>query len=253
MRRLLVIGIGAGDPEHVTVQAIRALNEADVFFVIEKGHETDELVRLRREICERYIEDGHAYRIVEIADPPRDRTTPAYREAVQEWRAQRAQAWERAIAAELAEDGCGAFLVWGDPSLYDSTLAVLERILARGEVAFEHEVIAGISSVQALTARHRIPLNRVGRAVQITTGRLLAEGFPEGVSEVVVMLDADCSFRHVQDEDVEIYWGAYVGMEDELLVSGPLGEVADEIVRLRAEARERKGWIMDAYLLRRGV
>jgi precorrin-6A synthase len=252
MRRLLVIGIGAGDPEHVTVQAIRALNEADVFFVIEKGHETDELVRVRREICERYI-DGPSYRIVDVADPPRDRTTPAYREAVEEWRAQRAQAWERAIATELAEDGCGAFLVWGDPSLYDSTLAVLERILARGEVAFEHEVIAGISSVQALTARHRIPLNRVGRAVQITTGRLLAQGFPDGVDEVVVMLDADCSFRHVQDEDVEIYWGAYIGMEDELLVSGPLGEVADEIVRVRAQARERKGWIMDAYLLRRGA
>jgi precorrin-6A synthase len=252
MRRLLVIGIGAGDPEHVTVQAIKALNEADVFFVIEKSHETDELVRVRREICERYI-DEPSYRIVEIADPPRDRTTPAYREAVERWRAQRAEAWERAIAAELAEDGCGAFLVWGDPSLYDSTLAVLEQILARGEVAFEHEVIAGISSVQALTARHRIPLNRVGRAVQITTGRLLAEGFPEGVSEVVVMLDADCWFRHLQDEDIEIFWGAYIGMEDELLMSGPLREVADEIVRRRAGARERKGWIMDAYLLRRGV
>jgi precorrin-6A synthase len=29
VRKLLVIGIGAGDPEHVTVQAIKALNEAD--------------------------------------------------------------------------------------------------------------------------------------------------------------------------------------------------------------------------------
>ena len=35
MRRVLVIGIGAGDPEQVTVQAIKALNETDVFFVIE--------------------------------------------------------------------------------------------------------------------------------------------------------------------------------------------------------------------------
>ncbi len=65
MRRLLVIGIGAGDPEHVTVQAINALNEVDVFFVVEKSHETDELVRLRREICERYIREP-TYRIVEI-------------------------------------------------------------------------------------------------------------------------------------------------------------------------------------------
>lgn len=250
MRRVLVIGIGAGDPEHVTVQAINALNQAEVFFVIEKGHETDELVRLRREICERYI-DEQTYRIVEIADPPRDRTTPAYREAVEDWRAQRAELWERAIADELDDDGCGAFLVWGDPSLYDSTLAVLEQVRARGTVAFEHEVVPGISSVQALTARHRMPLNRVGRAVQITTGRLLAEGFPDGVDEVVVMLDADCSFRHLDDDGLEIHWGAYLGMDDEILVSGRVNEVGPEIERLRRAARERKGWIMDAYLLRR--
>jgi precorrin-6A synthase len=253
MRRLLVIGIGAGDPEHVTVQAINALNEVDVFFVIDKSPETEELVRLRREICERYIRE-HTYRIVEIPDPPRDRTAPAYRTAVEQWRAQRAQLWERAIADELGEDGCGAFLVWGDPSLYDSTLAVLDQILARGSVAFEHEVVPGIGSVQALTARHRMPLNRVGGAVQITTGRrLAADGFPDGVDEVVVLLDADCSFRRLEDDGVEIHWGAYLGMDDEILVSGSLRDVADEIVRVRREARERKGWIMDAYLLRRDV
>jgi precorrin-6A synthase len=255
MRRLLVIGIGAGDPEHVTVQAVRALGDVDVFFVVDKGHETEELVSLRREICERYIQ-GHDYRIVEIPDPPRDRGASAYSEAVEDWRGRRAEAWERAIAEELGEDGCGGFLVWGDPSLYDSTLGVLERILARGALAFEHEVIPGITSVQALTARHRIPLNRVARPVEITTGRRLAEGFPEGVDDVVVMLDADCAFRRLADasgERMEIYWGAYLGMEDELLVSGPVHEVAEEIVALRAQARERKGWIMDAYVLRRNV
>jgi precorrin-6A synthase len=153
----------------------------------------------------------------------------------------------------LPEEGCGAFLVWGDPSLYDSTLAVLDLIRAAGEVEFEHEVIPGISSVQALTARHRIPLNRVGRPVQITTGRLLADGFPEGVDEVVVMLDADCSFRHLSDEGLEIHWGAYVGMPDEILISGPVREVGERIVRERAQARERKGWVMDAYVLRKGA
>jgi precorrin-6A synthase len=273
MRRVLVIGIGAGDPEHVTMQAVRALNEVDVFFVIEKGHETDELVRLRREICERYISEP-GYRMVEIADPVRDRgagagasgqgevagssgaagpgeRAGAYREAVEDWRRRRAEAWRRAIAAELPEEQCGAFLVWGDPSLYDSTLAVLDLVLTAGEVEFECEVIPGISSVQALTARHRIPLNRVGRPVQITTGRLLAEGFPAGVDEVVVMLDADCSFRRLPDEGLEIHWGAYVGMPDEILISGPVREVGERIVRERARARERKGWVMDAYVLRR--
>jgi precorrin-6A synthase len=67
------------------------------------------------------------------------------------------------------------------------------------------------------------------------------------------MLDADCSFRHLPDDELEIHWGAYLAMEDEILVSGRLGDVAEEIVRQRAEARERKGWIMDAYLLRRDI
>jgi precorrin-6A synthase len=250
MRRLLVIGIGAGDPEHITVQAIKALNEVDVFFVMDKRRETQELVRLRRELCERYIE-GHPYRFIEAADPPRNRTAPAYGSAVAQWRSQRADLWERLIREELAEDGCGAFLVWGDPSLYDSTLAIIDQILARGSVVFEHQVIPGVSSVHALTARHRTPLNRVGGAVQITTGRRLAEGFPPGVDDVVVMLDADCSFRHVDADSLDIYWGAYLGTQEEILVAGALGDVSEKIQRIRNEARSRKGWIMDAYLLRR--
>ena len=65
------------------------------------------------------------------------------------------------------------------------------------------------------------------------------------------MLDASCAFRRIPAAGVEIFWGAYLGTDDELLVAGPLESVADEIERVRAEARERKGWIMDTYLLRR--
>src|SRR3954447_18141427 len=247
MRTVLVIGIGAGDPEHVTVQAIRAMNRADVVFVIEKDDRTEELVRLRREILERYLEDGRRPQIVPLRDPPRNRSAAAYGSAVRDWRRRRADQWEQAIAAE---DGCGAFLVWGDPAIYDSTLAVLDEILARGNVTFDHEVIPGISSLQALAARHRIPFNRVGGAVQITTGRRLAAGFPDEADDVLVMLDSDCTFARL-DGDVDIYWGAYVGTPDEILVAGRVAEVADEIRRLRREARERKGWVMDSYLLRR--
>jgi len=251
MRRMLLIGIGAGDPQYVTQQAIRALNEADVFFVMEKGAEKDDLVALRREVCERFIDD-QSYRIVAVRDPERDRTTAAYAAAVDAWRRARAEIWERLIADELVEDGVGAILVWGDPSLYDSTLTIMDGIRAAGRVRFDVEVIPGISAIAALCARHAIALNRVGQAVHITTGRRLArEGFPANAPDVVVMLDAHCAFGALRDEAVEIYWGAYLGTPDEILIAGPVGEVADEIVRVRGEARERKGWIMDTYLLRR--
>jgi precorrin-6A synthase len=155
------------------------------------------------------------------------------------------------ITQELADDGCGAFLVWGDPSLYDGTIRIVEQLIDRGTVAFEYEVIPGISSLHALTARHRIPLNRIGEPIHITPGRLLADGMPAGQDNVVVMLDGDCAFRNVTDDDVEIYWGAYLGTPDELLISGPVTAVAAQIELVRAQARERKGWVMDTYLLRR--
>jgi precorrin-6A synthase len=251
VRRLLVIGIGAGDPEHVTAQAVRALNEVDVFFVVDKGGDTGDLVALRKEICERFIEEA-SYRIVEVPDPPRDRRAAAYAGAVDDWRARRADVWGRALRDELADDAVGGLLVWGDPSLYDSTIDVIERILTTGTIVFEYEVIPGISSVHALTARHRIALNRVGGAVQITTGRRLAsDGWPDGIDDLVVMLDADCAFRALDPDGVEIFWGAYLGTPDELLVAGPLAEAGPKIEELRADARRRKGWIMDTYLLRR--
>ena len=250
VRRLLLIGIGAGDPEHVTAQAIRALNEVDVFFVVEKGDEKHDLVDLRREICERYIERP-AYRTVELRDPERDRTAAAYGDAVEAWRHARARALRRGDRARA-----GARRVRRVHGLGRSRALRQHARDRRGDPraaipSFEYEVVPGISSVQALAARHRIALNRIGRPIQITTGRRLSEGLHDDAGDVVVMLDAGCAFRRFAGQPVDIYWGAYIGTPDEILIAGAVAEVADEIERVRAEARERKGWIMDTYLLRR--
>ncbi|MEV7097740.1 precorrin-6A synthase (deacetylating) [Amycolatopsis sp. NPDC051045] len=258
MRKLYAIGIGAGDPEHLTVQAIDRLNRVDVFFVLDKGDTKADLVRLRQEILDRFV--TRDYRVVLAADPPRDRTpadyrarTPAdYRAAVADWHAARAAVYEELILSELSPDSVGAFLVWGDPSLYDSTIALIEAVLARGNVKFEYEVVPGISSISALVARHRTTMNQIGRAVQLTTGRRLAEGWPDGVDDVFVLLDAHATFDRFTSLGLTIYWGAYVGTPDEILISGPLTPaLAAQIRKTRAEARERHGWIMDTYLLRR--
>ncbi|MGW4528418.1 precorrin-6A synthase (deacetylating) [Amycolatopsis sp. NPDC004378] len=250
MRKLYAIGIGAGDPEHLTVQAIDRLNRVDVFFVLDKGEEKADLVRLRQEILDRFVTRPH--RVVLVADPPRDRTPADYRAAVADWHAARASAYERVLLSELPDGAAGAFLVWGDPSLYDSTIALIEAVLARGNVTFDYEVIPGISSISALVARHRTTMNQIGRAVQLTTGRRLASGWPPEVDDVFVLLDAHTTFDHFTDTGLHIYWGAYVGTPDEILLSGPLtSALAAEIRAARSAARERHGWIMDTYLLRR--
>jgi precorrin-6A synthase len=249
MRTVSVVGIGAGNPEHITVQAINTLNTVDVVFMTDKGDAAPELTELRRAVCERYI-TGSSYRIVTMAEPDRDRGATAYEPAVDDWRTRRAVIYEQVIADELGEHDHGAFLAWGDPAFYDSTVHVLGEVLARGAVTFEMQVIPGISSVQALAARHKTSLTRTGRPVHITTGRLLARGFPADADDVVVMLDSGCAFTEA-DGDLEIYWGAYIGSEDEILISGRIADVGQEIAAARAAARRRHGWIMDTYLLRR--
>jgi len=250
VKKVLVIGIGAGDPEHVTVQAIRALNEADAFFVLDKGAGKEDLAALREEICRRFVDDP-AYRTIHRTDPERRLRDGSYQADVAAWHAQRLDLYQGLIADELADGEAGAFLVWGDPALYDSTLRILDQVAERGEVAFTVEVVPGISSVQVLAARFGLALHGVGAPVRITTGRLLAQGWPEGADDVVVMLDGSCSFTALDPTGLDIWWGAYLGTPDEILVSGPLADRSEEIQRVRAEARARKGWMFDTYLLRR--
>ncbi|MBD8621963.1 precorrin-6A synthase (deacetylating) [Pseudomonas sp. CFBP 13727] len=251
MKTLLIIGIGAGHPEHITVQAARALARVDVFFLMDKGDHKGKLNALRKEILERHATPG-AYRVVEVRQPERP-AGPDYRTSVNTLNARKRAAFERLLDDEVADGECAGVLVWGDPSLYDSTLRIVEAIAANGARAVRYEVFPGVTSIQALTAAHRITLNSIAGAVQITTGRRLAAGMPEGVDTVVVMLDAQDSFKALVGQDLDIYWGAYVGTADEVLLSGRLDDVAQTIADARQQARSQHGWIMDSYLLRRRV
>ncbi|GAA1382041.1 precorrin-6A synthase (deacetylating) [Pseudonocardia kongjuensis] len=262
MRTVLVIGIGAGDPEHLTLQAVDALRRTDVVFVIDKGDVKDDLLALRTGILQQHRPDG-GHRVVVAPEVDRNRGADVvhddarYRDVVVDWQDRRAELYRTMLETELADGATGAFLVWGDPSLYDGTLRLLDRVLADApDGDWQVRSIPGISSVAALAAAHRLILNRVGRPVLITTGRRIADGLPADVDDVVVMLDGRTAFATLPPEqraDLHVYWGAYLGTPDELLVAGPLDEVCDEILRVRAAARERKGWIMDTYLLRRGA
>ncbi len=251
MRHLYLIGIGTGNPEHMTVQGINALNAADVVFIAEKGDAKSGLADARREICARYLTRPETP-VIAYDVPVRQTKDRSYGEGVDAWHADIALVYEKMLSEAMTEDGCAALLVWGDPGLYDSTIRILQRVMARGNVALDYSVVPGITSIQALTARHRIPLNLVGKPVEITTGRRLAARFPELEGTAVVMLDGEQAFARLDDPDAYIYWGAYLGSKDEIVLSGRLHEVAQTIVETRAAARARHGWIMDIYLLRKG-
>lgn len=250
MRKLVIIGIGTGNPEHMTVQGINALNRVEVVLIPRKGPAKDDLARLRRDICARYLTNP-ATRVVEFDLPVRDAADPSYSRGVEDWHATIAATYRDLLAEHTAADASVALLVWGDPSLYDSTLRIVERLGDIAGFAIDCEVIPGITSVQALAAGHRIALNSIGGPIQITTGRRLKAGFPDETDTAVVMLDGGLSFDHLDARAFDIYWGAYLGTDDEILIYGRLADVADEIRRARAKARAEHGWIMDTYLLRR--
>lgn len=247
MIELILVGIGTGNPEHLTLQAIKALNSADLILIPRKGADKADLAELRHSICADVVTNP-ATRIVEFDLPRRDLGNPDYRGGVDDWHDAIAEVWSETIASGLADGGVVALLVWGDPSLYDSTLRIASRLNPAPQV----RVIPGITAIQALTASHAIPLNEIGAPFVVTTGRRLREaGWPDGSDTLVVMLDGDCAFQHLDPAGVTIWWGAYVGMPQQITLAGPLAETGPLILKARAEARAAHGWIMDVYLLRR--
>ncbi len=245
---LTLIGIGTGNPEHLTLQAIRALNAQDLILIPRKGAGKADLAELRRAICDEVLSNP-ASRIVGFDLPVRDEATADYRQRVDDWHDAIALAWQGAMAQHPGATKV-ALLVWGDPSLYDSTL----RIAARLNPAPTLEVIPGITSLQALTAAHAIPVNEIGAPFVVTTGRRLRDaGWPAGVDTAVVMLDGTRAFQTLRDENLHIWWGAYVGMKEQIICEGPLDEVSGRIIEMRAAARADHGWIMDIYILRKVV
>jgi precorrin-6A synthase len=248
MIELSLIGIGTGNPDHLTRAGERAIQAADLILLPRKRADTAELLDLRQLLCAALALPGT--RIATFDLPERDDAAP-YDAAVDAWHDAIAAAWAAAIAVHLPRGGRLALLVWGDPSLYDSSLRIARRLLDGG-MAMRVGVVPGITSLQALTAAHAIPLNTIGAPVLVTTGRRLRQqGWPDGIDTVAVMLDGRCAFETIDPAGVAIWWGAYLGMAQQALAAGPLDQVGPTLRARRAALRARHGWIMDTYLLRR--
>jgi precorrin-6A synthase len=251
-RRFVLIGIGPGDPDQVTLQAVRAMNTVNFFVVTDKHRPGgDPLAAARTALLARHV-DGDP-QVVVVDDPERDQT-PAntadgagYRHAVTAWHDARAAAYTAALAQRPGDAG---FLVWGDPALYDSTIRVLERVAA--DLDAELHVVPGISSLAALAARHRIVLHGIGEPLHITTGRRLTEAVEQGHTTLAVMLNRSLAeLEAIDPTGWHIWWGANLGTPSEQLVAGALADALPRIEAARTVAKQNAGWIMDIYLLQR--
>ena len=247
MFELLLVGIGTGNPDHLTRQAILALNSADLILIPRKGDIRADLADLRLAICAAVVTNP-ATTLLPFDLPTRDEAIADYPTRVQDWHDRIAQVWATTIAAHPGASARVALLVWGDPSLYDSTLRIAARLTPAPRVT----VIPGITALQALTAAHAVPLNALAGPVTITTGRRLRDhGWPPDSSRVAVMLDGGCAFQTLNPSGTTIWWGANLTLPDQALDHGPLAEAGPRIRQTRADLRARHGWVMDIYLLAR--
>lgn len=236
-----VLGFGMG-PQHLTMEVVDALQGCDYVIAAAKRseHGSDELLAVRRAICDQY-----GVRLVTVTDPERDREPVddgGYIRAVADWHEARVAAYRAVIAQQGDSAAVVGFLVWGDPSLYDSTIRIVECL---GQ---DFEVLPGISAPQLLAARHRIVLHSPGQSVHLTTARRMRADIEAGQQNLIVLLD--------QGEDLaafpewQIWWGANLGTASEELVAGRVGEVRENLNEARARAKAKAGWVMDLYLLR---
>lgn len=282
-----LIGMGTGSLEHLSFQAAHAIQNADLILLPQKGEEKSQLIQIRLQLCEQILNAGgydkeNAVRpILAFFDYPQRNSRESdprvdYENAVHDWHDKIAQQWTKTIIEHFHQYPHLhhrpllkiALLVWGDASLYDSTQRIARRLRPAAQTVC---TVAGISTPQALAAAHGLELCALGQPLLITTGRWLRErGWPwlEGESQdidfykenqspsinsVLVMLDGQCSFQTLNTAlaaRLHIWWGAYVGMDGELLDAGSLPEAAPRIQAQRARARAQHGWVMDAYLLR---
>ncbi|QIL72781.1 precorrin-6A synthase (deacetylating) [Diaphorobacter sp. HDW4B] len=250
MLELLLIGIGTGNPDHLTREAENAIRQADLVLLPHKEDNKAELAQVRLSLLEQL--NVSLDRIAHFDMPLRRSQGDDYDQQVDEWHDAIAHRWQAALDEKLPTgSGRVALLVWGDPALYDSTLRIASRLgLPREQV----RVVPGITSMQVLCSAHGIALNDIGAPFLVTTGRQLRDGgWPQGVDTLLIMLDGQCSFQQVSEPDVTIFWGAYLGMPQQLLMHGPLAEMAPRIIEQRQQARAQHGWIMDIYMLRRPV
>ena len=247
---LFLVGIGTGNPDHVTRQAEQMLRAADIIMIPHKGTSKSDLADLRYHICDQLL-GTESPPIFSFELPVRD-PDKSYLAAVDDWHDAIAFVWADTIQNASAKLDhpvkTVALLIWGDPSLYDSSMRIATRLDPEPTIM----IAPGITSVQALTAAHNVPLNALGAPFLVTTGRRLRdEGLPNDVDTAIIMLDGNCSFTSLKGTEFDIWWGAYLGMPEQILLSGPLDEVGEEIISRRAAARLEHGWIMDTYLLKR--
>lgn len=163
--KLYGIGVGPGDPELMTLKAVRMICECDLIAVPASGRVTN----VAFEIARSAIPELGAKEILEISMPmTRDehKLKESHEKAAQ------------TVIAEMEKGKNVAFLTLGDPSIYSTYIYIHNRVRTGG---YETEIVPGIPSFCAVAARLNEGLTEAAEALHIIPASY------EGVEEALAL------------------------------------------------------------------
>ena len=134
---LFGVGVGPGDPELLTLKAIRIIKESDIIAVPGKDMNTCTAYNIVKQV----LSDISNKKIITV-----DMPMTKEKEKLEESHKNGA----KLIRSYLEEGLKVAFLTLGDPTIYSTYIYIHKRILAEG---FTAEIINGIPSFCAVAAR----------------------------------------------------------------------------------------------------
>lgn len=149
--KLYGIGVGPGDPELMTLKAVRLILECDVIAIPSSGGEAN----VAFDIAKGAVPQLPEKELLELSMPMiRDK------EKLKESHDQAA----RAVAEVLEQGKNVAFLTLGDPSIYSTYIYVHNRLVHQG---YDTEIIPGIPSFCAVAAKLNEGLTEASEALHI--------------------------------------------------------------------------------------
>lgn len=196
--KLFGVGVGPGDPELLTVKALRLIRACDLVAIPQR--DPARCVALR-------IAAGAAPEVLTkpllALDMPMTRDKGVREEAC--------AAAAKRLTAALGSGQTVVFLTLGDPTIY-STYGYLHRRVM--EAGFEAAFVPGVPSFCAAAAALGVPLVEDGEALHILPG-----GAEEDVPGARVFLKGGTAAvkQVLQDHDGPVFGAANVGMEGQRL------------------------------------
>lgn len=163
--KLYGLGVGPGDPELMTLKAVRLIRECQVVAIPASGQDTNAAFK----IAEEAVPEVREKELLEIPMPmTRDESK------LKESHDRAADA----VIAVLEKGRDVVFLTLGDPSIYSTYLYIHDRVGARGH---ETEIVPGVPSFCAVAARLNEGLTEASEALHIIPASY------EGIEEALLL------------------------------------------------------------------